>query len=118
MLQSYVPILLMFLVALVFGLGAVGVSSILGPRRADAVKASTYECGMEVTPGSWRTFDIRYYLVAMSFLIFDVEVVFLYPWAVKFKELGLFGFVEMLVFLFILLVGFIYIWRKGVLEWE
>ncbi|MHB8766432.1 MAG: NADH-quinone oxidoreductase subunit A [Deferrisomatales bacterium] len=118
MLQNYVPILILFLVAAVFGLGAVGVSSILGPRRQNPVKASTYECGMEVQPGARQPFDIRYYLVAMAFLVFDVEVVFMYPWAVKFKELGLFGFVEMMIFLFILLVGFVYIWRKGVLEWE
>ena len=118
MLQNYVPILILFLVAAGFGLGAVLVSSLLGPRRPNPDKLSTYECGMEVEPGARRPFDVKYYLVAMAFLVFDVEVVFLYPWAVKFKALGLFGFVEMLVFLFILLVGYAYIWRKGVLEWE
>ncbi len=118
MLQSYVPILILFLVALGFGLFAVGASAILGPKRPNVQKLSTYECGMDVAPDARRPFDVKYYLVAMAFLVFDVEVVFLYPWAVKFKSLGLFGCVEMLVFLFILLVGYVYIWRKGVLEWE
>lgn len=118
MLQSYVPILILFLLAAGFGLGVVVISQFLGPRRPNPVKLDTYECGMVVDPGGGRPFDIKYYLVAMAFLVFDVEVVFMYPWAVKFKQLGLFGFVEMVVFLFILLVGFVYIWRKGVLEWE
>jgi NADH-quinone oxidoreductase subunit A len=118
MLQSYVPILILFLVALGFGLFAVGVSAILGPKRPTREKLSTYECGMNVEPDARRPFDVKYYLVAMAFLVFDVEVVFMYPWAVKFKALGLFGFVEMLIFLGILLVGYVYIWRKGVLEWE
>lgn len=118
MLQGYIPILILCLVALAFGLGAVGASAILGPRRPTKAKLSTYECGMAVEPDARRPFDVKYYLVVMAFLIFDVEVVFLYPWAVRFKKLGLFGFVEMLVFLGILLVGYAYIWRKGVLEWE
>jgi len=118
MLQNYVPILILLLVAAGFGLGAVAISSVLGPRRPDAEKLSTYECGMTVEPGGRRPFDVKYYLVAMAFLVFDVEVVFLYPWAVKFRALGLFGLVEMLIFLLILLVGYAYIWRKGVLEWE
>jgi NADH-quinone oxidoreductase subunit A len=118
MLQSYVPILILFVVALGFGLFAVGVSAILGPKRPTPEKLSTYECGMTVDADSRRPFDVKYYLVAMAFLVFDVEVVFMYPWAVKFRALGLFGFVEMVIFLFILLVGYVYIWRKGVLEWE
>lgn len=118
MLQGYVPILILLLVSLGFGLFAVGVSAILGPKRPNKAKLSTYECGMDVQPDARRPFDVKYYLVAMAFLVFDVEVVFLYPWAVRFKALGLFGFVEMLIFLGILLVGYAYIWRKGVLEWE
>ena len=118
MLQSYVPILILFLLAVGFALGALAISALLGPRRPDPEKLSTYECGMTVEPGARKPFDVKYYLVAMAFLVFDVEVVFLYPWAVKYKALGLFGFVEMLVFLFILLVGYAYIWKKGVLEWE
>lgn len=118
MLDSYVPILILFLLAAGFGLGSLAISSLLGPRRPNADKDSVYECGMTVEPGARQRFDIKYYLVAMAFLVFDVEVVFMYPWAVKFKSLGLFGFVEMVIFLFILLVGYAYIWRKGVLEWE
>jgi NADH-quinone oxidoreductase subunit A len=118
MLENYAPILIMFLLAAGFGVFTLTVSSLLGPKRPDAVKQSTYECGMDVPPDARRPFDIKYYLIAMAFLIFDVEVVFLYPWAVKFKQLGLFGLVEMLVFLAILLVGYAYIWKKGVLEWE
>lgn len=118
MLQNYVPLLIMLLVALGFGFFAVGVSAILGPKRPNPDKLSTYECGMAVEPDARRPFDVKYYLIAMAFLVFDVEVVFMYPWAVRFQSLGLFGFIEMLVFLGILLVGYIYIWRKGVLEWE
>ena len=118
MLQNYVPILVLFLLAAAFGLGCVAISAVLGPKRPNPDKMSVYECGMTVEPGAKRPFDIKYYLIAMAFLIFDVEVVFLYPWAVKYKALGLFGFVEMMVFMFILLVGYAYIWRKGVLEWE
>ncbi len=118
MLQNYIPIFILLLVAAGFGFGAVLLSSLLGPRRPNPEKLSTYECGMTVEPGARRPFDVKYYLVAMAFLVFDVEVVFMYPWAVKFKALGLFGLVEMAIFLFILLVGYAYIWRKGVLEWE
>ncbi len=118
MLQNYVPILILFLLAAGFGLGTVAISALLGPRRPDRDKLSTYECGMDVEPGARQPFDVKYYLVAMAFLVFDVEVVFMYPWAVRFKALGLFGFIEMVIFLFILLVGYAYIWRKGVLEWE
>jgi NADH-quinone oxidoreductase subunit A len=118
MLQDFVPVLILFLVASAFGLGVVAISSLLGPKRPTPVKQAVYECGMDVQPDARRPFDIKYYLVAMAFLVFDVEVVFLYPWAVRFKMLGLFGFIEMLVFMFILLVGYAYIWKKGVLEWE
>ena len=118
MLENYVPILIMFLLAAGFGIFVLIVSALLGPKRPFPVKQATYECGMDVQPDARRPFDIKYYLIAMAFLVFDVEVVFLYPWAVKFKQLGLFGLVEMLVFLLILLVGYAYIWKKGVLEWE
>ena len=118
MLENYVPILIMFLLAAGFGGFVLIASALLGPKRPGAVKQMTYECGMDVQPDARRPFDIKYYLIAMAFLVFDVEVVFLYPWAVQFKQLGLFGLVEMFIFLGILLVGYAYIWKKGVLEWE
>ena len=116
--ENFVPVLILFLLASAFGFGVLAISSLLGPKRPTPVKQDTYECGMDVPPDARRPFDVKYYLVAMAFLVFDVEVVFLYPWAVRFKQLGLFGLVEMAVFLFILLVGYAYIWKKGVLEWE
>lgn len=118
MIQNYVPILILFLLAAAFGFGVLLISSLLGPKRPTKVKQDTYECGMDVAPDARRPFDVKYYLIAMAFLVFDVEVVFLFPWAVRFKMLGLFGLIEMLVFVFILLVGYAYIWKKGVLEWE
>ncbi|MDW7709545.1 MAG: NADH-quinone oxidoreductase subunit A [Deferrisomatales bacterium] len=118
MLQNYVPILILFLLATAFGLGVVLISTFLGPRRPNADKLATYECGMVVEPGGRRAFDIKYYLVAMEFLVFDLEVAFLYPWAVRFRHLGPEAFVGMMVFLFVLVVGFAYTWRKGVLQWE
>lgn len=118
MLQNYVPILIIFLVALGVGAFMVVLSANLGPKRPTPVKQDTYECGMDVEADTRRPFSVKYYLVAMAFLLFDVEVVFLYPWAVRFKMLGLFGLIEMLVFVVILLVGYAYIWKKGVLEWE
>ena len=118
MVENFVPVLILFLLAAAFGFGTVAISSLLGPKRPTPVKQDTYECGMDIEPPAYRPFNVRYYLIAMAFVVFDVEVIFLYPWAVKFKELGLFGLVEMLVFVFILLVGYAYIWKKGVLEWE
>lgn len=88
------------------------------PQKPDPVKLSTYECGMETIGTSWKQFNFRYYLYALLFVIFDVETVFLYPWAVHFKQLGLFAFIEMLVFILILIVGWVYAWRKHALEWE
>lgn len=90
------------------------------PKQPDpeGVKTDTYECGMKTIGSSWVQFNFRYYFYALLFIVFDVETVFLYPWAVKFKGLGFFGFVEMLVFIFILVIGLIYAWRKKVLEWK
>jgi NADH-quinone oxidoreductase subunit A len=118
MLQNYVPILILFLVAAAFGLGVVLISTFLGPRRPTPDKLAVYECGMVVEPGGRQTFDVKYYLIAMEFLVFDLEVAFLYPWAVRFRDLGAAAFVGMMVFLFVLLVGFAYTWKKGVLQWE
>ncbi|MBI2846314.1 MAG: NADH-quinone oxidoreductase subunit A [Chloroflexi bacterium] len=88
------------------------------PRKPNPVKYTTYECGMQTIGGSWIQFNFRYYLYALLFVVFDIETVFLYPWAVYFKQLKLFGFIEMLVFILILLVAFVYAWKKKALEWS
>jgi NADH-quinone oxidoreductase subunit A len=120
MTNPYVPILVLMGIAAVLALGGVGASWILGPRRYNRAKLDAYECGIDPTPqalGGGR-FPIKYYLVAMTFIIFDIEVVFMYPWAVNFGELGLFGVVAMLTFLVLITVPFIYEWRRGGFEWD
>ncbi len=92
--------------------------SLLGPKRPDSEKLSPYECGFEAFEDSRMKFDVRYYLVAILFIIFDLEIAFLFPWAVVLDQIGLFGFLAMVVFLAILVVGFVYEWKKGALEWE
>ena len=118
MLQNYLPILVFIVIAL--GLGAVMIlaGSIIGPRRPDAEKLSPYECGFEAFEDSRMKFDVRYYLVAILFIIFDLEIAFLFPWAVVLDEIGTFGFLAMMAFLAVLVIGFIYEWKKGALEWE
>jgi len=107
-----------------FGLGAVVVAAFLGlgrwlgPRNRTPVKAKTFECGNEPSGSAWGRFSVKFYLTAILFIIFDVEVVFMYPWAVQFRHLGWFGFAEMTVFIGILTVGLLYVWRKGALEWD
>jgi NADH-quinone oxidoreductase subunit A len=117
-LENYLPILIFLIVGL--GLGAVMIlaGSLLGPRRPDSEKLSPYECGFEAFEDSRMKFDVRYYLVAILFIIFDLEIAFLFPWAVVLDQIGMFGFLAMAVFLAILVVGFIYEWKKGALEWE
>ncbi len=118
MLQTYLPILVFIVVAL--GLGAVmlSVGRVLAPSRPDARKNSPYECGFEAFEDTRSKFDVRYYLVAILFIIFDLEIAFLFPWAVALGEVGMAGFVAMMIFLGVLVVGFIYEWKKGALEWE
>ncbi|RYV49866.1 NADH-quinone oxidoreductase subunit A [Pengzhenrongella frigida] len=120
MTNPYVPILVMMGVAGVMALGGVAASAIIGPKRYNRAKLEAYECGIQPTPhavGGGR-FPIKYYLVAMTFIIFDIEVVFLYPWAVNFTELAMFGLVAMMGFLFLITVPFVYEWRRGGFEWE
>jgi NADH-quinone oxidoreductase subunit A len=105
-------------IALVMGLVILVAGRALGPNRPDSEKLSPYECGFEAFEDSRMKFDVRYYLVAILFIIFDLEIAFLFPWAVALNEIGMFGFVAMMVFLAILVVGFIYEWKKGALEWE
>ena len=118
MLNTYVPVLFLIGLAVCFAVFAVGASYLLGPRRTSSVKAAPYECGMITLGPTHQAIPIKYYIIAMLFLVFDLEVVFLYPWAVVFRKLGVFGFVEMMIFVVILLIGFIYVWKKGALEWE
>ncbi|WP_435105630.1 NADH-quinone oxidoreductase subunit A [Arhodomonas sp. AD133] len=118
MLESYLPILVF--IALAVGLGVLlpALGFILAPRRPDDEKLAPYECGFEAFEDSRMQFDVRYYLVAILFIIFDLEIAFLFPWAIVLDEVGLFGFAAMAVFVGVLLVGFLYEWRKGALEWE
>jgi NADH-quinone oxidoreductase subunit A len=115
---SYLPLLLMIGFAILIAGFIVGASHLLGQRITGKTKLSTYECGMQTIGPTRMKINVRYYIVAMLFLIFDIEIMFLYPWAVIMGELKLFGFVEMLIFVVILFVGYVYIWRKGALEWE
>jgi len=118
MLDNYLPILALFTVAVMFAAGSVIFSRLIGQKKPSAIKLAPYECGMPLIGTARERFDIKFYIIAMLFIVFDIEVVFLYPWAVMFKKLGVFGFVEMGVFVLILLVGYVYVWKKGALEWE
>ncbi|MAV48287.1 MAG: NADH-quinone oxidoreductase subunit A [Alphaproteobacteria bacterium TMED89] len=115
---SYLPILIFMGLATVLALVMAGIPLLVAPRRPDSEKLSAYECGFEAFDDSRGRFDVRFYLVAILFIIFDLEVAFLFPWAVSLREVGLFGFWSMMIFLTILTVGFIYEWKKGALEWE
>ncbi|KAF0119076.1 MAG: NADH-ubiquinone/plastoquinone oxidoreductase chain 3 [Rhodospirillaceae bacterium] len=117
-LKEYLPILVFLGIAGVVAGGAVVASYIVAPQRPDAEKDSAYECGFEAFEDTRTHFDIRFYLVAILFIIFDLEVAFLFPWAMALGKIGLFGFWSMMVFLGILTVGFVYEWKKGALEWE
>ena len=118
MLSQFGIVLLFFIVAAVFVAAAMLAARALRPHRPSAEKLSTYECGEEPIGDSWVKFNVRFYIIALIFLIFDVEIVFLFPWAVIFKQLGLFAFVEMMIFLGILVIGYIYVWIKGDLDWD
>jgi NADH-quinone oxidoreductase subunit A len=114
---SYVPILLFILFAIAFPLLTFGMAWLVRPSRPEPVKLERYECGLESKDEIWGRYSVQYYVIAVLFLIFDVETVFLFPWAVRYRVLGLFGFVEMAVFILILVVAYAYAWKKGALEW-
>ena len=118
LLDNYLPILIFLAVAGGFGLVLLTLGWVLGPRRPDAEKVSAYECGFEAFEDSRTKFDVRYYLVAILFIIFDLEIAFLFPWAVSLDSIGGFGLLSMGVFLAVLVVGFVYEWKKGALEWD
>ena len=117
-LDQYLPVLLFILVGIAVGILPQVIGYILGPNRPDAAKNSPYECGFEAFEDARMKFDVRYYLVAILFILFDLEIAFLFPWAVALKEVGAVGFWAAVVFLGILVVGFVYEWKKGALDWE
>ncbi len=118
MLENYFPVLLFICVGLAVGVAPLVLGGLLAPHRPNSAKLSPYECGFAAFEDARMKFDVRYYLVAILFILFDLEIAFLFPWAVVLKEIGTFGFVSMMIFLAILVVGFIYEWKKGALEWE
>jgi NADH-quinone oxidoreductase subunit A len=118
MLIDYLPILILVVLAGGFAAGNIVLSLLLGPRRPNPEKLSPYECGIVPVGSARERFSVKFYLIAMLFIVFDMEIAFLYPWAVAFKQLGWFGLAGMATFLAILLVGYFYAWQKGGLEWE
>ncbi len=118
MLAGYVPILVIIAVGVVVGIGLTLASIFLGPRRPTPAKLSPYECGIIPTQQSRQRFPVKFYLMAMLFIVFDIEAIFLYPWAVQLRVLGRFGLVEMFTFIGVLLIGLLYVWRKGALDWD
>ncbi|MQP65539.1 NADH-quinone oxidoreductase subunit A [Niveispirillum sp. SYP-B3756] len=118
LLVQYLPILVFLVIATVIAGAMVGAAMLVGPKKPDSEKLSAYECGFEAFDDARSKFDVRFYLVAILFIIFDLEVAFLFPWAISLGGIGMFGFWSMMVFLGILTVGFIYEWKKGALEWE
>lgn len=124
-MNLYTPILVLGAIAAVFAVGSVGIALLIGPRRYNRAKLEAYECGIEPMDASdpaaaatGQRFPIRYYLTAMLFIVFDIEIVFLYPWAVAFDSLGLFALVEMLLFMVVVFVAYTYVWRRGGLQWD
>ena len=118
MLEQYFPVLLFIIVGLGLGVIMLSVGSLLAPNRPNPEKLSPYECGFEAFEDARMKFHVRYYLVAILFILFDLEIAFLFPWAVVLQDIGFEGFVAMMIFLLILIVGFAYEWKKGALEWE
>lgn len=118
MLSEYLPILIFILIALVMGLVMLGAGSLLAKHQPDSEKNSPYECGFDAFESSRIPFDVRFYLVAILFIIFDLETAFFFPWALVLRKIGWFGFFAMMIFLGLLVIGFIYEWKRGALEWE
>jgi NADH-quinone oxidoreductase subunit A len=117
-LQTYFPLAATFVLAGILAVALVGLAALLGPRHPSAIKAGPFECGSDPIGSARERFGVKFYLVALLFIVFDVEAVFVYPWAVLLKELGWPGYVEMAIFAFTLVVGLAYVWKKGALDWE
>jgi NADH-quinone oxidoreductase subunit A len=118
MLIDYMPIIIILILATVLAFIVIGLGAVFGPRRPSKRKSAPYESGMVPYGPGTRRLSVRYYLIAVLFILFDIEIVFFVPWAVVFRKLGLFGLIEMLIFIGVLIIGFIYAWKKGALEWE
>ena len=118
MLAEYLPTLLFLIVATGIGIALILIGNLLGPKRPSAEKLSPYECGFAPFEDARMQFDVRYYLIAIQFIIFDLEIAFVFPWAVNFRNLGIIGLTEMGIFIGLLVLGFVYVWKKGALEWE
>ncbi len=118
MLAEYFPVLLFLVVSAIVGIALIAIGNLIGPSRPQAEKSAPYECGFEAFEDARMRFDVRYYLIAILFIIFDLEIAFVFPWATVFGKLGLVGLVEMGMFLLLLVLGFVYVWKKGALEWE
>ncbi len=116
--NEYAPIFIFILIALAMGVLPLVLTTFVAPQRPNAEKLSPYECGFEAFEDARMQFDVRFYLLAILFVVFDLETAFLFPWAVVLKDIGIFGFVEMMLFLVVLLVGYVYAWKKGALQWE
>jgi NADH-quinone oxidoreductase subunit A len=116
--ESYFPVLVQIVIAAALAAGLIGVSALLGKRAKSPQKDTPYESGMAPTGSARERFSVKFYLVAMVFILFDIEAIFLYPWAVVYRQLKLFGFIEMLLFIALVLVGFFYVWKKGALDWS
>ena len=117
-MNEYIPVLIMTVLAVATSAGMIVATTLIGPKQKFADKMEPFECGESPIVSPKLRFSIKFYLIAIFFVVFDIEAVFLYPWAVLFKELGMFGFVEMMVFLSILAIGLVYVWKRGALEWE
>ena len=117
-LDQYLPVLLFILIGLVTGIAPQVLGYVLGPNRPDPAKNSPYECGFEAFEDARMKFDVRYYLIAILFILFDLEIAFLFPWAIAAKEIGVVGFWAIMEFVGILVIGFVYMWKKGALDWE
>ena len=117
-MAEYLPILIFLVLALVISVGALFTSLVVGDKNSYNEKNSTYECGFDPFDDSRTRFEVKFYLVAILFIIFDLEIIFLFPWAIAFDEIGLFGFLSMMFFLLVLTIGFVYEWMKGALDWN
>jgi NADH-quinone oxidoreductase subunit A len=118
MLNDYLPVVVLLVISTILAFLVVGIGHLFGPRRPTARKLAPYESGMRPIGPAMRRMPVKFYLVAVLFILFDIEVIFFLPWAVTFRQLGLFGFIEMVVFIGVLLVGYIWVWKRGALEWD